>query len=503
MTGRRFDRVNFMAEYAQTTASPRDTTQASTRAPLRPVRSVTPDRSHEKPGPNARADTLPAALNRSARVQGLVQLQRTIDRSPRVQAGQVRLNQTGLPDRLKAGLESLSGLVMDDVRVHYESPKPARFGALAYAQGRDIHVAPGQQRHLPHEAWHVVQQAQGRVRPTMQLKDGVPANDDEGMEREADVMGPKADDAGGHASPAHVSPNRGGLDPLQPSARSPEARSSNMRTAVIQGVWATVKGQDTRLNLRVLDGQTSADGNQLYGYKSDEPAYEWESEDKKGNITVTPYVASKNPLQDQYQGWTPDKTTSQPMDTPFGPASARHSRGAPFAQTNSVDYGGFAVGDAYKDMIFGLRGQSNDASNDPTLAEALLKLSDVNLTDEVQKNAAAKLTATVYLAEQWRKHGADKIWRALQRLVVDTTIDLNKAVELFEFVRSADAGRQQVGRFQDVYEGATNLSDLDEDEQKIYNAFSPIREEDFSSDEDMREKKELKSKGRLFATKHQ
>jgi hypothetical protein len=45
---------------------------------------------------------------------------------------------------------------------------------------------------LPHEAWHVVQQAQGRVKPTMQMKDGVPVNDDKGLEHEADVMGAKA-----------------------------------------------------------------------------------------------------------------------------------------------------------------------------------------------------------------------------------------------------------------------------------------------------------------------
>lgn len=98
-------------------------------------------------------------------------------------------NRTGMPDDLKTGVESLSGIDMSDVRVHYNSSKPADVGALAYTQGTDIHVAPGQERHLPHEAWHVVQQAQGKVRPTMQLKDGTPVNDDEGLESEADVMG--------------------------------------------------------------------------------------------------------------------------------------------------------------------------------------------------------------------------------------------------------------------------------------------------------------------------
>ena len=103
-----------------------------------------------------------------------------------------RANNTGLSDNLKAGIEKLSGMSMDDVKVHYNSSQPAQLNALAYAQGTDIHLAAGQEQHLPHEAWHVVQQAQGRVKPTMQMRDGVPVNDDEGLEHEADVMGRKA-----------------------------------------------------------------------------------------------------------------------------------------------------------------------------------------------------------------------------------------------------------------------------------------------------------------------
>jgi hypothetical protein len=81
---------------------------------------------------------------------------------------------------------------LDHVRVHYNSPQPAQLNALAYAQGSDIHLAPGQERHLPHEAWHVVQQAQGRVRPTLQMAGGVAVSDNAGLEREADVIGAQA-----------------------------------------------------------------------------------------------------------------------------------------------------------------------------------------------------------------------------------------------------------------------------------------------------------------------
>jgi len=93
---------------------------------------------------------------------------------------------------LKAGVENLSGYSLDDVKVHYNSAKPAQLQAHAYAQGTDIHVAPGQEKHLPHEAWHVVQQKQGRVKPTMQMKGRVNVNNDENLEKEADAMGGKA-----------------------------------------------------------------------------------------------------------------------------------------------------------------------------------------------------------------------------------------------------------------------------------------------------------------------
>jgi hypothetical protein len=100
-------------------------------------------------------------------------------------------NTTGLPDQLKSGVENLSGISLDDVQVHYNSDKPMQLNAHAFAQGTHIHVAAGQEKHLPHEAWHVVQQKQGRVQPTLQLK-GEEVNDDEGLEREADVMGAQA-----------------------------------------------------------------------------------------------------------------------------------------------------------------------------------------------------------------------------------------------------------------------------------------------------------------------
>jgi len=99
-------------------------------------------------------------------------------------------NRTGMPDQLKAGIESLSGIDISDVRVHANSDKPAQLNALAYTLGNQIHLGPGQGRHLPHEAWHVVQQKQGRVQATTQMK-GLGINDDPSLEHEADMVGAK------------------------------------------------------------------------------------------------------------------------------------------------------------------------------------------------------------------------------------------------------------------------------------------------------------------------
>ncbi len=91
----------------------------------------------------------------------------------------------GLPKHLKEGVENSTGISMNDVKVHYNSSMPSRINALAYTQGTQIYIAPGQEKHLPHETWHVVQQKQGRVSPTGRIK-GVPVNEDIALEREAD-----------------------------------------------------------------------------------------------------------------------------------------------------------------------------------------------------------------------------------------------------------------------------------------------------------------------------
>ena|SRR3989338_3218889 len=100
-------------------------------------------------------------------------------------------NATGIPDALKTGMEQVSGYSLDHVNVHYNSPKPATVQAHAYAQGNEVHLARGQEKHLPHELGHVVQQMQGRVQATTTVN-GMAVNNNVSLEREADQLGAAA-----------------------------------------------------------------------------------------------------------------------------------------------------------------------------------------------------------------------------------------------------------------------------------------------------------------------
>lgn len=173
-------------------------------------------------------------------------------------------SETGLPDNLKSGIENLSGLALDDVRVHYNSPEPARLNALAYARGTDIYLAPDQERHLPHEAWHVVQQRQGRVRAIAQVG-GEPLNDNPRLEQEADEMGERA-----LRAPARVS---------EADRDRSEVAEGDSREAVVQLAKADIHySTDNEAHWDTVEGDEVGQGGEGGVSHSEQTAWE-EAED--------------------------------------------------------------------------------------------------------------------------------------------------------------------------------------------------------------------------------
>ncbi len=98
-------------------------------------------------------------------------------------------NHTGIPAVMKANFEQSSGFSFDDVQVHYNSERPAKLDALAYTQGNQVYLGPGQEKHLPHELGHVVQQKMGIVHADTRHKSGAMLNTEERLERDADRLG--------------------------------------------------------------------------------------------------------------------------------------------------------------------------------------------------------------------------------------------------------------------------------------------------------------------------
>jgi|GEM_PF-4036596 len=110
--------------------------------------------------------------------------------------------ESGLPPELRLRLEGMSGVSLRGVRVHPESSEPEAHEAHSFTRGDDIHLGPGRGEDLAHEAWHVVQQRQGRVPVTGESR-GEPLNHDSRLEAEADE---KASEAGRRPIPSRSRP---------------------------------------------------------------------------------------------------------------------------------------------------------------------------------------------------------------------------------------------------------------------------------------------------------
>lgn len=113
---------------------------------------------------------------------------------------QVQPNRTGIPSRMKLEFESRSGLSLDGVRVHYNSPHPQSLNARAYTDGQNIFLGPRQEPCLRHELGHIIQRSRRSVEPTCTVA-GCPVNDSPELEREADRLAAAPGPFAGGASP--------------------------------------------------------------------------------------------------------------------------------------------------------------------------------------------------------------------------------------------------------------------------------------------------------------
>jgi hypothetical protein len=193
-----------------------------------------------------------AVRNRPTTIESeLLELQRTAGNQAvlRLLAQRSQDGPSGLPQALRQEYETTGGVNLRDVRVHADSSRPSQFGALAMTQGSDIHVAPGQGEQLAHEAWHVVQQKQGRVSATG-ANTTTPINDDSALEQEADAAasasgaGPSTKQVEGVSTPATKLVSAEATDgkytaATESAARQPEAEAVTQLAAKVKSLKVT------------------------------------------------------------------------------------------------------------------------------------------------------------------------------------------------------------------------------------------------------------------------
>jgi hypothetical protein len=354
----------------------------------------------------------------------------------------IRRNDTVLPDNQNAGIESLSGMSQDDTKVQHNSSQPTQLNAHAYAQSSEIRLSPPQEKHLPNEASQVVQQMQGWVTPRVQMTGGM---------------------------------------------------------QVLQAQWAYVDADGGKhLNL------SRTEDPEIFLLKSDNSKYKVIGKAANGHPIVQEIGGVHEDWRhnqfSEYQNWT-TATSGVSVVPPFGSGSvsAYHNRGAPKISSKQSDFGGAKLGDSYAEY---LRGVQSGGLTDVEIAQALLELDDSALVSDLEKRAASMMHVTVYLAEEWRKQGAAKIYRAILRSIVEGERDFSTFSEDFAFIASADQGREQVARFRDVQRGDKKQKALAESEQQIYGSMSPYHAGDFDTDDDMEDEKTLK-KTRDFSNQNQ
>jgi hypothetical protein len=210
-------------------------------------------------------------------------------------------NRTGLPGNLKRGIESLSGMSLDQVRVRYNSDRPERIDAEAYAQGSEIHVAPGAERHLPHEAWHVVQQAQGRVQPTLQRKvrglaGDVLLNDGAALESEADRMGARALGSG------VTGPSQSWLRPTVASATVQRAGgAAEKKRKAKERAEAYQDKQERKQSVRTLGRETAEKKAILTAQPHMDPANRSDEDASTRGMALKQTMAARNLLENPGQ----------------------------------------------------------------------------------------------------------------------------------------------------------------------------------------------------------
>ncbi|MFN8397064.1 MAG: DUF4157 domain-containing protein [Bacteroidia bacterium] len=280
------------------------------------------------------------------------------------------------------------GADFSNVNIHQNSQKATEAGALAYAQGNDVHFAPGQfspntpggQQLIGHELAHVVQQRQGRVQANAEVN-GMAANTDHSLEAEADAMGAKAAAFDGPAAAPVVGAGGGGgaaqmkMDPNATDKNPDQQEESKKENQEDREDDQRSEADDA---YGTLDALLALDGFNKRPDKEDE---EKEGENEKGDKEKQE-AAAKGDTPENTEVESPEDEAEDKENAEGGPAAESES-----AESEADGQEGEDQADKSKDE---LEDKASEAEQEePESEEAEAVKDDVEGKDQ-QEDAAAK-----------------------------------------------------------------------------------------------------------------
>lgn len=96
---------------------------------------------------------------------------------------------TEIPVQLKTRTEDSTRVPFNYVRANYNSDKPAKLDTLAYTNGNQVGISPGQKRYSAYDLRNAMQQKLNAVRASVRYEGNEAINTDVELERQSDVSG--------------------------------------------------------------------------------------------------------------------------------------------------------------------------------------------------------------------------------------------------------------------------------------------------------------------------
>jgi hypothetical protein len=303
------------------------------------------------------------------------------------------------------------------------------------------------------------------------------------------------------------------ISPSSPSSVTPSSKINHYRSNNSKSSSTKFNNTNNNNTSSISSSPSVAPSNKINHHFSNNNNFKNTNNNTNNNTnTISTSSSSHVSLEDAYKNWDPSRKGAITIATSYGPVQAFHNRGAPKISSNKKDYNGAVLknkndpkdkGDSYESYVQGLK---SGTASDHEIAQSLLNKDTRSIQTGTQQRAAANLEGTVFLAERSRKEKAHKLFRYHLKQVAGEKRTLEEALlQDYSFAQKdhgADLGRRQLGRIDDLRHSPNKDALRKKASKSDVEIADGISDGESSTDDELREKKSLKSQQRLYSEKY-